>query len=71
MLPLHAAWATSTEGAVEGKVNVLLAVHSHKEGRHIHDLLAHPTIQSSHFRTGSLDERRMQLTVCDDAGDEL
>ncbi len=39
---LVAARAAAAEGAVERKVDVLLAVHAHHEGRHVHDLLAHP-----------------------------
>lgn len=42
--PLVAAGAAATEGAVEGKVDVLLAVHAHHEGGHIHNLLAHPVM---------------------------
>ena len=42
VLPLDAARAAAAEGAVQGKVDVLLAVDAHQEGGHIHDLLAHP-----------------------------
>ncbi len=42
VLSLHTSRSSSTKGAVEGKVNVLLAVHPHNEGWHIHNLLANP-----------------------------
>lgn len=41
-LPLVPAGAAAAEGAVERKVDVLLAVNAHHKGRHIHNLLAHP-----------------------------
>lgn len=44
ILSLDTSWSSTTEGTVEGKVNVLLAVYSHNEGRHIHNLLANPAI---------------------------
>lgn len=40
-LSLHAAGAAATEGRGQREVNVLLAVHAHQEGGHVHDLLAH------------------------------
>lgn len=39
---LVAAGAAAAEGAVERKIDVLLAVHTHHEGRHVHNLFAHP-----------------------------
>lgn len=30
------------EGRVEGEVDVLVRVHTHQEGRHVHHLPAHP-----------------------------
>ena len=44
-LALVAARAAAAEGAVERKVDVLLAVHAHQERGHVHDLLAHPAPQ--------------------------
>ena len=40
VLPLYTAWSATTEGAGQGEVDVLLAVHSYQEGGHIHYLLA-------------------------------
>ena len=48
--PLHAAWATTVEGAGQCEINVLLAVNAHQERRHVHDLLAN-TVE----RTGKTD----------------
>ncbi len=42
ILSLHTPWSSTTEGAVQSKVNVLLAVNSHNERWYIHYLLANP-----------------------------
>ena len=45
VLSLDTPWSSTTEWTVQGKVNVLLAVYSHNEGWHIHNLLANPEPQ--------------------------
>lgn len=42
ILSLHTSWSSTTEGAVQSKVDVLLAVNSHNERWYIHYLLANP-----------------------------
>jgi len=42
ILSLHTPWSSTTKGAVQGKVNVLLAVNSHNKRWYIHYLLANP-----------------------------
>lgn len=42
ILSLHTPWSSTTKGAVQSKVNVLLAVNSHNERWYIHYLLANP-----------------------------
>lgn len=49
VLSLDAAWAAAAEGTGEGEVNVLLALHAHQEGGHVHDLLA-DTADTRHTR---------------------
>jgi hypothetical protein len=44
--PLVATRPAATEGAVEREVDVFLAVHAYHEGGNVHDLLAHPAIQT-------------------------
>ena len=44
LLPANATWPATAEGRRQGKVDVLLRVESHDEGRDIDDLLAHPTL---------------------------
>jgi len=42
VLSLHTPWSSTTKGAVQSKVNVLLAVNSHNERWYVHYLLANP-----------------------------
>ena len=42
ILSLHTPWSSTTKGAVQGKINVLLAVNSHNKRWYIHYLLANP-----------------------------
>lgn len=40
VLPLDTTRPTTTEGASEGEVNVLLAIHTHHKAGHVDNLLA-------------------------------
>lgn len=47
VLSLHTSRPSTTKWTVQGKVNVLLAVHSNNEGWYIDNLLAHPATQQA------------------------
>lgn len=51
VLSLDTSWPSTAKGAVEGEINVLLAVHSHNEGWNIHNLLANPEMYMQAFMT--------------------